>query len=357
MKVIEYIREKGFDALAQNYGIKINKYPDRVVLNYDQIESPKTADIVKKCRGLILSLPDLKVLCRSFDRFYNYGEGGTGGFDFSKAVCQEKLDGTLISLYYDGKDWCFSTRGMAFAEGAVAFGDGKKFIDIVNEIVERDKIRYDRLPIDSTYIFELTSPFNRIVTKYTESTLTLLTIRNNKNGNELSFEEIDYVAHHILGVPRPKFFRLLNLNMVMQSIRQLHKLEEGYVCLRPDTFERVKVKNPSYVAIAHLRENGKISEKRIIQLIFEEGVEEFLIHFPEDIIVFNSYIGKYQRMLQHVIELQAITKDIKDQKEFASIVAKIPVSGILFMLRKGVPFKEVLNNMTLNSKIKLINSY
>ena len=78
MKVIEYIKQHGLESLNTDFGIKINEYDDIVVLNYNQIESPKFHPICDECRALILEKGTWKVLARSFTRFFNVGEGIEG---------------------------------------------------------------------------------------------------------------------------------------------------------------------------------------------------------------------------------------------------------------------------------------
>ena len=76
MEVIKFLKANGnnFQKLTDVYGIKVKDYPEQklVVLNYDQINSPKMEPIVQECRGLILDYA-LNVVCRPFDRFFNYG--------------------------------------------------------------------------------------------------------------------------------------------------------------------------------------------------------------------------------------------------------------------------------------------
>lgn len=75
MKVIEYIRVHGLDSLTKEFGIKVKEYEEQglFVLNYDQIASPKMDAIVQECRGLIID-KNTEVVCRPFDRFFNYGK-------------------------------------------------------------------------------------------------------------------------------------------------------------------------------------------------------------------------------------------------------------------------------------------
>ena len=53
--------------LEEQYGIRSKVYPEHniVVLNYDQISSPKYDPITRECRSLVLDL-DWNVVSRSF---------------------------------------------------------------------------------------------------------------------------------------------------------------------------------------------------------------------------------------------------------------------------------------------------
>lgn len=74
MKVIEYLKENGTEKLTSEFGVIVKKYEDAqlLVLNYDQINSPKN-EITSECRGLILDY-DYNIVSRSFDRFFNWNE-------------------------------------------------------------------------------------------------------------------------------------------------------------------------------------------------------------------------------------------------------------------------------------------
>jgi tRNA splicing ligase len=121
LKVQEYIKNNGVDALSLNFGIKVKQYDEGlIVLNYDQINSPKSDPVVIECRGLILYSDNFEVAARAFDRFFNYGEVPelTKSISFSDCHVYEKADGSLIKIYWcrtTGR-WEISTRGTAFAE-------------------------------------------------------------------------------------------------------------------------------------------------------------------------------------------------------------------------------------------------
>ena len=117
MEVIKFLKANGnnFQKLTDVYGIKVKDYPEQklVVLNYDQINSPKMEPIVQECRGIILDYA-LNVVCRPFDRFFNYGEAETDKMDLTEYTYFPKLDGSLIKVYYWNNSWRIATRGTGF---------------------------------------------------------------------------------------------------------------------------------------------------------------------------------------------------------------------------------------------------
>lgn len=199
MKVQEYLRNKNdpLEALAtlkEEIGIRYKVYEEDgiVILDYDQIESPKTHPIVIECRSLILSYPEFDVVSRKYDRFFNYGEAPDmyADFSFDDAIVMEKADGSLIGVYYNPKTdrWEISTRGMAKAEGEHLFG-GTWRQKVQEAFGFKDEVDFQERCDDifrrsSTYIFEYCSPENRIVTKYDEAHMVLTGVRC-KDGTEV----------------------------------------------------------------------------------------------------------------------------------------------------------------------------
>ncbi len=109
MKVIEYLKLNGLNDLQSNYNIKVKKYKEEglIVLNYDQVFSPKNI-LTDECRGLILDL-NYNLVSRAFDRFYNYGERNQDSLK-SKFQVYEKIDGSLIKIYFYKKWNSFNQR-------------------------------------------------------------------------------------------------------------------------------------------------------------------------------------------------------------------------------------------------------
>lgn len=362
LKVQKFIHDNGLDLLSEHpYFIDVNKYNDSglIVLNYSLLNSDKHDPIVKECRGLILDTKNnYSVVARSFDRFHNYKECPlVKNYNIGDAYVLEKIDGSLMTAYYHNNKWNISTRRRAFAEGEAGLSN-YTFREIFEKTFDLHKLNQYRK--DLNFVFELTSPETRIVTQYTEYKSYLLTIRNRKTGEELSNIHINLIALD-LQIDRPKMFKMTLYSDIVTALRQLHPLNEGYVCLWEDndskSHYRVKIKNPSYLAIAHLRENGVISEKRVILLTVSGDEKEYLIYFPEDRKIFQPYIDVFNKIKDDINSLWNKNKDIEDKKEFAFKIKDHPVGLILFQLRKGRSLDDIFYKLTENSKIKLFEEY
>lgn len=104
MEVQKYLEIHGLEKLKQEFSIVVTDYPDRVVLNYSQIESPRFHIICDECRALILRKSDWSVMARSFDRFYNWGEGVEDHALKQNPLMQRVTIDPFSSTIYDGNN-------------------------------------------------------------------------------------------------------------------------------------------------------------------------------------------------------------------------------------------------------------
>ena len=379
LNVQKYLKEKGLESLVKEFAIKITDYPDRIVCNYDQIESPRFHPIVDECRALILRKDkDWSVLANSFRRFYNYGEGvdlslkvkdgirlasydkqEVKSFSITDALVGLKIDGSIISYYNDGKTWNCASRSMAYAEGTTAFG--RTFAQIFDDAAKKTNLyyitnhqKYDYLK-DYTLVFELTSPETRVTTPFTETKITLLAARSNKEENnyrECSQEELDSLAL-LFNCDRPKTYNIMCEVELLELVNNFPCMEEGVVLVweqKNGSHIRLKCKNPKFVAIAHMRNNGAISPRRILTLVMANEQEEYKGYFPEDSRFVDFVEYEYIQIKERLNKIYSETKDIAMQKDFAiAIMSKVKYSfesGVLFSIRK--------NGKTINDMLKEI---
>ena len=346
MKVLELLRNKeiSLNELHEVYGIKINQYPDRLVLNYSQIDSEKYKfhPIVRECRQLILSSDFSKILHRSFDRFFNLGEDPESkNFNINDATCDEKIDGSLIGLYWDGSKWCFCSKGMAFAEGNLNVQTRyDSYADIINGEFDVTNLLKNANK-DYSYLFELASEYDIHVTKYENTKMYLLAVREKNSG-----EYVDrYVEGSRIGWDLfPNSYHFKTVDDILENVKKLPSSNEGYVCTCDNW--RIKVKNPLHVAIANLLDT-ELTTNNIINIVYKCEEDEYLAYFPDYRTLFEPYIKIRKSMPDY---FQKILNENYDEstKIFAANINKYPASVkfILFkMYHNKMNFKDVYNSL------------
>lgn len=360
LEVQKYLEQYGIEKLKSEYHITVSDYEDRVVLNYNQIESPKFNPICDECRALILKKGTWEVLAQSFVRFYNVLEGELyKTFPIKTARIDEKLDGSLISVYFFNS-WTASTRKMAFAEGSTLWG--KTFRQIFDEGAAKTNLWKYLEPADkdTTYVFELTSPENRVVHPYSETSITLIAARSRITGQEYKGVELDQIAKD-MNCNRPKSYHFNSLEEAIQTAKSLNVMDEGFVLVDEcqGSFSRMKCKNENFVAIAHMRENGGVpSPKNILKLTLNGEKEEYLSYFAEDERYFSFVEEILNESLARIQTIADKCMSIESQKDFALTIkgeCKLDFeAGVLFEMRK---FKKTLPDIVkgLDAK-KLVKS-
>lgn len=382
MEVQKYLKQHGIEKLKEEFHIEVHEYSEKgiCVLNYSMIDSPRFNLIADSCRGLILKMDTWDIVAYPFDRFFNwqesvqqssnvsinaqrissYKEYETKDFDLSKAIIEMKLDGSIMPMRFENNQWEVSSRSMGYAEGQTNFGitfkqafmDAAKKTELFNFLEQTPDMR------DFTIIFELIGPYNRVVTRYSENEIVLIGGRSNKeefNYRELSATELDNIAS-IAKIKRPKYFHANTYEELMKLIDSFPVLDEGVV-LKIENSDgshwRVKVKSVKYLAIAHLRGNGIISPKNILNLAMTGDEEEYLLHFETDKPYFDFVTEEFNKVVDRIDAIYEENKNIESQKDFALKIMPQTFysfeSGIIFGMRKAVKSGEHCNiNQFLN---------
>ncbi|MEM9152269.1 MAG: RNA ligase, partial [Cyanobacteria bacterium P01_F01_bin.3] len=178
-----YLKTEGLDALQAAFGIKIRRHgllENLVCFKYSQYESPMDERVVQQCRGIILDeLNDWAVVSYPYDKFFNYGEANAAAIDWDSARVQDKLDGSLMTLYFYDGQWQVQSSGTPDAIGEVS-GYKMTFANLFWDTWKQ--LGYD-LPLgheDYCFMFELETPYNRIVVQHSEHSIILHGVRNVK---------------------------------------------------------------------------------------------------------------------------------------------------------------------------------
>lgn len=338
LAVQEYLKTKSFEDLTSELGIIVKKHDTLpiAIVNYDQISSPRSHPVTRECRGLVLHTEDKSVVARSFPRFFNVGEmvEEMELFDFSDFIVQEKVDGSLVLLFYFDGQWHGNTRG-SFALDKMGRG-----IDLtwregfckamgISDLQELDR----HLDRSITYICEFCSSWNKVVRRYEKPTMYLLTaftgleeIHHDKIGAYDLFRMPE--RYHFHGIEEIKDF------LVKQSISD--PTFEGVV-IKDRHGHRWKVKSSTYLAFHAMRGEGDnlYHPKNLLPFILSGEEQELLVYFPEVTDTFIKLKARVNEDYERLVELWQDHKDVVVQKDFAlAIKDRTPYTAFLFNVRK-----------------------
>lgn len=290
-------------------GIDIKYDGDYVLFKYNMIrECDFHNDLVKVCRGVIVNLKTMKIVCRPFDKFFNYGEELVDNLDWNSVKIREKIDGSLMKVWWDN-EWHISTNGTIDANKAELqsnLGNFRTYGELFCSAFPIDL--YDKLNKEYTYMFELVSPYSTIVVHYDNIDIYHLATRNNETGAEIEAD---------IGIKKPKEYRANTIDALVEAAAALPDDAEGYVAY-DKKYKRIKVKNPTYVMLHHMAGNRNFTTKRFIELIKEHEEEEFLNYFPEYVNNINEIKYKISRLAFVSLELyKECLKKNMSKKDFA----------------------------------------
>ena len=338
--------------LQEKYGIILRRhstYPNLVHLKYNQLESPMGDLLVQQCRGLILDQDNsFSIVAWPFNKFFNYGESHAPEMDWKTAYVQEKLDGSLMVLYWYDKRWHVSTSGMPDAAGTV-HGTNMTFAELFWRTWLSQGLK-DPAPVHQshTFMFELTSPYNRVVVPHALSKLTLTGIRNIWSGVEVPIR-----WRSTLNPVRE--IDLQSIEDVMGTFETMDPLAmEGYVIV-DERFNRVKVKHPGYVALHHMK--SSFSVKRVVEVIRAGEHSEVLTHFPEWKEPFGQVQAAYDALVTQLEQDHAELVEFRNcRKDFALLARKSvwPAAHFLMLDGHAPTVKEALKNVHIDKMIGLL---
>ncbi|MCZ2224365.1 MAG: T4 RnlA family RNA ligase [Chitinophagales bacterium] len=338
--VQDFLETKNITDLYKERGVEISYSKCRrfFSLNYNQIKSANDDVLAQQCRGVILSFKDGNVDIGKtiihavpFFRFFNEGQGCADSVNYNDKNLKiyEKLDGSLIIVWFNSfiNQWSVGTRSTPEAD--IVMDDGvhtfrKLFERALKDTVNLSFEEYSStLNKDYTYMFELTTPLNRIVVKYDNYRVTLLGARNKVNLKEIDLDKIENI------VPKVKTFNLSKLDEIITFVAGLNPTEQEGVVVCDSNFNRVKIKNPEYILANRARDNFAKSDRACLGLILAKKEDDVMALLPDDIrgkiinlktkvsVFLDAFIKDYDSVVSSIV----FTDDQKlNRKLFAQVV-------------------------------------
>ena len=340
LKIIDFIKSfpETWKERLQNapYSLTIKESGEYVLFTYSQIGSDFSIPLVQECRGLILNRHGWRPVCVPFFKFFNVQEQNAVDIDWGNARVLEKLDGSIIKLWFDN-GWRVSTNGTIDARDAslsapVSTMGYYKRIENYHDLfmyalvdINVEKM-LSRLDTTMTYMFELVSPYNRVVVPYTETKLFHIGTRSN--------EDLLEWEYYIPEIDKPEVYDISSLEECLDSAEKLPFSEEGYVVV-DHNYNRVKIKSAEYVIAHHLRNNGAVTRRRIVDMILANGQDDFLSIYPEYQESFDEVETAIWGYIAKLMKESTDVPDCETRKEFAQWALTTTNAGYFFGVMDG----------------------
>lgn len=352
LEIQQLLHLHGLDHVKEYLKLEVKEKGDLVLLKYNQIEADWTKTALYDCRGLILDRANgWKIVAFPYRKFFNLGEGYAAKIDWSNAVVYDKCDGSLITCWNYKGEWRLSTSGTIDAESSANGGDCT-FADLVWKTVA---IMYGskeafiaKLNPDYNYMFELMTPFNIVVTQHPDYRLLLHGVRDMNTLKELHIHNID--------LQQVRIHDLKDVDDITKSFNDMTWQEEGYIVMDKHTMDRVKIKNPAYVAAHHVCTG--LSPYHILSVVKNNELDEFLVYFPTRTDELNGLQELYDNLLNKLTVIfddvfKPLVETLSD-KEYAAKVFEVcnaenikNFSGLFFQLKKSnTTVREYVNNIS-----------
>ena len=215
--------------------------------------------------------------------------------------------------------WWISTTGTASGSGYL-HKKNKTFDQLFWQLWNKLGYKLPDPNLNKIYMFELFSTEHEIVVKPEKDQIILLGVRDMTTMNEE-----DPTSHaESMGWELVQTYPFASIGFVLEAAKDLEPSKhEGFVVC-DNQFNRIKIKSPRYVALAHLLskdEDASVTiedednfspnrKKKMLQIVRNNESSEFLSYYPALEDVHNLVQNEYKKLVELT---KYIVKDIKEK--------------------------------------------
>jgi T4 RnlA family RNA ligase len=305
--------EAGYIVSQKHPELPLKIYNYSAKTQYDRHWIPATLH----CRGLILNDLD-EVIARPLPKFFNLSEH-QGNLPVGVPKVYEKLDGSLIILFWYHDRWIVASRGSFASEQAL----------FAQELLTEYQDHLATLDRDYTYLLEVIYPQNRIVVDYGNAErLVLLAAVETKTGQEVDFNTVNWPDRALI-------YPVTDLSAwIKRAETQPEQFDnnEGFI-LKWDNGFRLKYKLVEYVRLHRII--TQVQARDIWECLSENrSLDDFLDFVPDEFYQWVKDIkadleSKYQAI---ELECQQAYRELDSRKETAVYFQTQKYPSILFLM-------------------------
>ena len=274
----------------------------------------------------------MKVLCSTphFDRIELKKEHNTLEIplEWKDTIIEELIDGSVIRLYYDD-EWKIATLHTTDADKAFWYSS-KSFKELFLECSEQF-LQFENLNKEYIYGFIIRHPENKIVTHYEYKDLVHIFTLNER------FEEIDVD----LKIIKPRKLIFNSFDQMIDACLKLSFYLPGFLVSYKQ--HKYKIISPHYTHVKNIKGNISSMKARYLQLRKTDEANEFLLYFPEMIVLIqeieSNIIKKVQDLYQKYVDIKIKKEWIDLEKIEKQIIYK--VHEIYLNTKEPITFQHV----------------
>ncbi len=330
LAIQNYIHKYGVEKTVRDFKLQFKDLGHKMMFKYHQTHSEPHLQEVREARGLVLEKNTLKIMSFPFKRFYDYDDYLSPKIDWDTAIAFEKRAGSSIQIYYDLilNSWQINTMFSECKESLYLDRQPtvNTFETLVKDIILKHNSSFDLFEIGYTYIFELTSPFNKDVVTYGFPEMYLLAVRNLETLEEESYMQLHNYFSKNIKLPLVKKYEYSSLQECLNSFNNMNHNFEGYVVC-DENFNRIKVKNPAYNVVkkSYSHKTNEIETSRpqnLIPIVLQgdSAIELFVNEFPNSKPIINKLYVNYRNL---VFKMNYIVPLLYQPKNITSTEKKI----------------------------------
>ena len=370
LEIVNFIKEhlNWEDILTQKpYSLIISRDTwngrNLIMFKYNMIDSDFHERICCEARGIVLDEDTLEVISYGFDKFFNSHEQFAADIDANSMISTVKIDGSIIKIVRIGNSFLISSNGTINAFSApVAEQIGcpfKSFGEIVNQViidkfVDTSKF-VDVMKEGYTYIFELVSPWTRVCTPFDHNDMYLIGCRCNdpsQGYHEIFFNDCSIAKYF----KTPDILKFNTIEKCLEYAQTLDWTNEGFVVMDKN-FNRVKVKNASWLAVHHLASNHTMSYERAIEICRANEIDEVLGYFPEFKDALLDCKERYEKLIDDLESAwmrydDSVLETRKDKAIWIQKNFRIPGVGFALIDKKVDSIQEWIKTVPVKNLVK-----
>jgi hypothetical protein len=218
-------------------------------------------------------------------------------------VAQEFIEGTMINVFWDPSigltgGWEISTRNTVGATSSFFKGShNKTFRDMFLEASSEEKLLLNQLNKSFCYSFVLQHPSNRIVVPFHKPALYLVAMysisifEGSTYCQSIPLTDFKNFNWGPATIKFPQVYEWTTYSQLIETYASMNTSYDvvGVVVYNNVTGERMKVRNPVYEQVRHLRGNQPKLQYQYLCLRKEGKVADFLKFYPENKKEFSTF--------------------------------------------------------------------